>query len=115
MSERERKIGFVSLGCPKALVDSERILSRLRAEGAEQAFEDDWRRLSALVSELIPVSLPIVLKSIELRRAATARLPHVDALIAATAAHRNAVLVHRDPHFSAIPAPWLKQERLPSE
>jgi ribosomal protein S12 methylthiotransferase len=27
------KIGFVSLGCPKALVDSERILSRLKAEG----------------------------------------------------------------------------------
>lgn len=26
-------IGFVSLGCPKALVDSERILSRLRGEG----------------------------------------------------------------------------------
>jgi ribosomal protein S12 methylthiotransferase len=29
------KIGFVSLGCPKALVDSERILTRLRAEGYE--------------------------------------------------------------------------------
>ncbi|MBT3309021.1 MAG: 30S ribosomal protein S12 methylthiotransferase RimO [Gammaproteobacteria bacterium] len=27
------KIGFVSLGCPKATVDSERILSQLRAEG----------------------------------------------------------------------------------
>jgi len=27
------KVGFVSLGCPKALVDSERILSQLRAEG----------------------------------------------------------------------------------
>lgn len=27
------KIGFISLGCPKALVDSERILSKLRAEG----------------------------------------------------------------------------------
>lgn len=27
------QIGFVSLGCPKNLVDSERILSRLRAEG----------------------------------------------------------------------------------
>ena len=26
-------VGFVSLGCPKALVDSERILSQLRAEG----------------------------------------------------------------------------------
>lgn len=27
------RIGFVSLGCPKALVDSERILTQLRAEG----------------------------------------------------------------------------------
>ncbi len=27
------KIGFVSLGCPKALVDAERILTQLRAEG----------------------------------------------------------------------------------
>ena len=26
-------IGFVSLGCPKATVDSERILTQLRAEG----------------------------------------------------------------------------------
>ena len=30
-----RKISFVSLGCPKALVDSERIITRLRAEGYE--------------------------------------------------------------------------------
>jgi ribosomal protein S12 methylthiotransferase len=29
------RIGFVSLGCPKALVDSERIITRLRAEGYE--------------------------------------------------------------------------------
>src|ERR1051326_235083 len=29
------KISFVSLGCPKALVDSERIVTRLRAEGYE--------------------------------------------------------------------------------
>jgi len=31
------KIGFVSLGCPKALVDSEQILTQLRAEGYETA------------------------------------------------------------------------------
>ena len=31
------KVGFVSLGCPKALVDSERILTHLRAEGYEVA------------------------------------------------------------------------------
>ncbi|MFZ9585480.1 MAG: 30S ribosomal protein S12 methylthiotransferase RimO, partial [Pseudohongiellaceae bacterium] len=28
-----RKVGFVSLGCPKALVDSERILTQLKLEG----------------------------------------------------------------------------------
>jgi len=32
-AEAAPRIGFVSLGCPKALVDSERILTRLRAEG----------------------------------------------------------------------------------
>lgn len=33
------KIGFVSLGCPKALVDSERILTQLRAENYEVVSE----------------------------------------------------------------------------
>ncbi|MFN5883403.1 MAG: 30S ribosomal protein S12 methylthiotransferase RimO [Burkholderiales bacterium] len=31
------RVGFVSLGCPKALVDSERILTQLRAEGYQVA------------------------------------------------------------------------------
>ena len=35
--DKENTIGFVSLGCPKALVDSEKILTRLRAEGYETA------------------------------------------------------------------------------
>jgi ribosomal protein S12 methylthiotransferase len=33
MASTAPRIGIVSLGCPKALVDSERILTRLRAEG----------------------------------------------------------------------------------
>jgi ribosomal protein S12 methylthiotransferase len=33
MSDSAPSIGFVSLGCPKALVDSERILTRLKGEG----------------------------------------------------------------------------------
>jgi ribosomal protein S12 methylthiotransferase len=37
MNQRPRRISFVSLGCPKALVDSERIITRLRAEGYELA------------------------------------------------------------------------------
>ncbi|MDD9959725.1 MAG: 30S ribosomal protein S12 methylthiotransferase RimO [Gammaproteobacteria bacterium] len=32
-SQPEKKVGFVSLGCPKALVDSERILTQLRMDG----------------------------------------------------------------------------------
>src|SRR5664279_6662727 len=35
MSKASPKIGFVSLGCPKATVDSEHILTRMRAEGYE--------------------------------------------------------------------------------
>src|SRR5688500_15139849 len=34
---RAPRVGLVSLGCPKALVDSERILTRLRAEGYEMS------------------------------------------------------------------------------
>src|SRR4051794_15173935 len=33
MAQSPPKVGFVSLGCPKALVDSERIVTQLRAEG----------------------------------------------------------------------------------
>ena len=33
MSLSQPKVGFVSLGCPKALVDSERILTQLKVEG----------------------------------------------------------------------------------
>ncbi|TAK50148.1 MAG: 30S ribosomal protein S12 methylthiotransferase RimO [Xanthobacteraceae bacterium] len=38
---RAPKVSFVSLGCPKALVDSERILTRLRAEGYELSRKHD--------------------------------------------------------------------------
>lgn len=36
---RNPRVSFVSLGCPKALVDSERIITRLRAEGYELSRE----------------------------------------------------------------------------
>lgn len=40
-------IGMVSLGCPKALVDSERILTRLRAEG--YGFSPDYSGADAVI------------------------------------------------------------------
>lgn len=33
MTEESKKVGFISLGCPKALVDSERILTQLKTDG----------------------------------------------------------------------------------
>lgn len=41
MNKHVAKVGFVSLGCPKALVDSERILTKLRSEGYEIAADYD--------------------------------------------------------------------------
>ncbi|MCV6825229.1 MULTISPECIES: 30S ribosomal protein S12 methylthiotransferase RimO [Halocynthiibacter] len=45
--EGQPKIGMVSLGCPKALVDSERILTRLRAEG--YAISPDYGGAEAVI------------------------------------------------------------------
>jgi ribosomal protein S12 methylthiotransferase len=41
MNKPVPRVSFVSLGCPKALVDSERIITRLRAEGYELARNHD--------------------------------------------------------------------------
>ncbi|BCH25075.1 ribosomal protein S12 methylthiotransferase RimO [Mesorhizobium sp. L-8-10] len=41
MSAAAPRVSFVSLGCPKALVDSERIITRLRAEGYEISRKHD--------------------------------------------------------------------------
>ncbi|CCQ73163.1 30S ribosomal protein S12 methylthiotransferase RimO [Magnetospira sp. QH-2] len=41
MNSNPPRVGLVSLGCPKALVDSERILTRLRAEGYEISSDYD--------------------------------------------------------------------------
>ena len=46
MDDRAPKVSFVSLGCPKALVDSERIITRLRAEGYELTRSHDGADLA---------------------------------------------------------------------
>lgn len=45
--EGQPRVGMVSLGCPKALVDSERILTRLRAEG--YALSPDYKGADAVI------------------------------------------------------------------
>ena len=43
-------VGFVSLGCPKALVDTERIVTELRARGYR--IGQSYRDASAIASKL---------------------------------------------------------------
>ena len=47
MSRTMHNVGFVSLGCPKALVDSEQIITRLRAEG--YAIQPDYASSDVVV------------------------------------------------------------------
>lgn len=86
--------------------------SRLKAEGRENAFEREWGDHLPLFERVVAADLPLCLKAVEIRRAARARIPTIDALIAAGAALANATLLHRDPHFASIPARLLKQQTI---
>jgi ribosomal protein S12 methylthiotransferase len=64
------KIGFVSLGCPKALVDSERILTQLRAEGYETAASYEGADLVVVntcgfIDEAVDESLGVIGEAME--------------------------------------------------
>ena len=89
--------------------------ARLRAEGRDMVFEREWEDYLPLFERIVSVNLSLCLKAVELRRAATSRLPTIDSLIAAAAVEHDAVLVHRDPHFKSIPGHLLKQEILPEK
>ncbi len=66
----DRRVGFVSLGCPKALVDSERILTQLRAEGYELVGSYEQAELvivntCGFIDEAITESLDAIAEAIE--------------------------------------------------
>ena len=54
------RVGIVSLGCPKALVDSERILTRLRSEGYEISGSYDDARARAPNISRVDASLDVL-------------------------------------------------------
>lgn len=69
----------------------------------------------ALLNDVVVVDEAVRSEAIRLRTSATARVAAMDVLIAATASLKNATIVHRDPHFAAIPGGLLKQEVLPAK
>jgi len=96
-----------------ALFEFELRLHQLGVAAATRAGE--LSRYRALLNVVVDVDEAVRSEAIRLRIGATAHVAAMDILIAAAASLRGATLVHRDPHFAAIPANLLKQEVLPAK
>ena len=96
-----------------SLYEFELRLHQLGVDTATRATE--LNRYRALLNEVVVVDEVVRSEAIRLRTSATAHVAAMDVLIAATASLKNATLVHRDPHFAAIPSSLLKQEVLPAK
>jgi predicted nucleic acid-binding protein len=85
------------------------VYGRMRHLNIHKRFENVVAQYRDVFAQIIPVSEAIALRAVALREAAAARVPAIDALIAATAAHHNAALIHRDPHLAALPGEAVVQ------
>ena len=91
------------------------VYGRLKAMGAGGHWEEVWDTYTILFSKVLPAGEIVAHQAVALRAAATARLPTIDGLIAATAVVHGVMLVHRDPHFTTIPLELLPQLHLPDK
>ena len=128
----QKKVGMVSLGCPKALVDSERILTRLRADGYAMSpdyagadvvlvntcgFLDSAKEESlAAIGEAIAENGRVIVTGCMGEEAETIRAAH-PSVLAITGAHQyeqvvEAVHIHappsQGPFIDLIPQPDVK-------
>lgn len=85
----------------------------LKALGRQEHWPSVWSIYAELFTKVIPLDEKIAHQAILLRAATPKRLPTIDGLIAATADVYRLTLVHRDPHFAAIPPEHLRQINLP--
>ncbi|MCU0500467.1 MAG: PIN domain-containing protein [Anaerolineae bacterium] len=82
---------------------------RLRDLGApETVVQETLANYQLLCTEVAPVDAATALAAFAIGCRTPRRLPLVDALIAAVAQAKGAVLVHRDAHMRAIPAELLQ-------
>jgi predicted nucleic acid-binding protein len=86
---------------------------RLRDLGASAAIiQETVANYQLLCTEVAPVDTAVAFAALVIGWRTPRRLPLVDALIAAVAQVRGAVLVHRDGHMRAIPLDLLQQNDL---
>ncbi|MCB0135026.1 MAG: PIN domain-containing protein [Caldilineaceae bacterium] len=86
---------------------------RLRDLGqAEDAILDTLNDYQLLFSEIVSINVTVAQTALAIGYKTPQRLPLVDALIAAAASDRAAILVHRDEHMRAIPEEMVTQQEL---
>jgi predicted nucleic acid-binding protein len=68
---------------------------------------------AGLAARVIPVDTAVAVRAFEIALGASSRVPLIDALIAACASTAEAILVHRDAHFEALPTSELERFMLP--
>jgi len=86
---------------------------RLRDLGApDSVVQETLASYQLLCTEVAPVDAAVALAAFAIGCRTPHRLPLVDALSAAVAQARNAVLVHRDEHMRTIPLDLLQQTDL---
>ena len=91
------------------------VFARLISMDLQAHWSEVWELYSELFSKVIPADDVIAHQAVQLRAATPERLPTIDGLISATALFHQLILVHRDPHLTAIPNPDLRQMLLPDK
>ena len=95
------QVGFVSLGCPKALVDSERILTQLRAEG--YVISDSYSDASIVVVNTCGFIQAAVEESLEAITQALDENGRV--IVTGCLGTRNQEILRRFPELVAVTGP----------
>ena len=95
------RVGFVSLGCPKALVDSERILTQLRAEG--YVISDNYSDASIVVVNTCGFIQAAVEESLEAITEALDENGRV--IVTGCLGTRNQEMLRRFPELVAVTGP----------
>ena len=104
--EHSPTVGFVSLGCPKALVDSERILTELRAEGYRIGTSYDGADLvivntCGFIDEAVEESLEAIGEALN---------ENGKVIVTGCLGAKEGVVAHRHPDVLAVTGPHATEE-----
>ncbi len=106
MTQASPKVGFISLGCPKALVDSEQILTQLRAEG--YAISPSYQDADLVVVNTCGFIDSAVEESLDAIGEALAENGKV--IVTGCLGAREEVIREAHPHVLAVTGPHAMQE-----